>query len=685
VKFAPAEWPTSHPSGAGRTDGEIRRPLVRILRGEYIRPPVRIATPDQTDLGAVRRWIADATGPTAVDLFSGAGGLSLGLHDAGFNVLVGADSDAPSLATHSANLGSLGYLGDLSDSRAFLRRLRSWGISRVDLVAGGVPCQPFSRAGRSKIRSLVDRGQRPNVDPRAGLWRSFVEIVAGLRPRAVLLENVPDLTAWNDGAVIAGICDSLSDLGYRTDAMLLNAFEYGVPQHRSRLVIVAVRPGLTFEWPEKSERTTVGDAIKDLPVVGPAQRIERLPYQRPVTQFQQRLRRGVAPDDSGWVFDHITRDVRADDAEAFALLTEGQTYADLPPRLQRYRSDIFDDKYKRLCWSGLSRSITAHIAKDGYWYIHPDQDRTLSVREAARIQSFPDWFRFAGRPSERYRQIGNAVPPLLAEAVGRQLMSTLARPETRGRPRGPSNNVRAGLLRWHADHSRHIPWRESDDPWQVAIGERCLGRARPDEARRLFPAVTQAMPDPRSLAASPAAVAGDLRRLGVRGGVSDLVEIASAIVERHGGQVPSSMERLRDLPHVGQWLASAILVYGWGRRAVVLDHGSARVAARLRGETKYGRWQARIDLRRLAGKAGPDATFNAAVEDLAVLVCTPRSPACGECPLRRHCRTAEAGPGRPARRPSTGDSEMAGRSVERVEAGQAVVDGVGGLVGCVNS
>ena len=108
----------------------------------------------------------------------------------------------------------------------------------------------------------------------------------------------------------------------------------------------------------------------------------------------------------------MTRAVRADDWEAYTGLQPGQTYADIPARLQRYRTDIFTDKYKRLSWEELSRTITAHIAKDGYWYIHPEQHRTLSIREAARLQTFPDWFRFAGQPSHRFAQIGNAVPPL---------------------------------------------------------------------------------------------------------------------------------------------------------------------------------------------------------------------------------------------------------------------------------
>src|ERR671936_1550143 len=115
-------------------------------------------------------------------------------------------------------------------------------------------------------------------------------------------------------------------------------------------------------------------------------------------------------------------------------MDDGTLYSDLPQRLRRYRSDIFTDKYKRLSWDGLSRTITAHLAKDGYWYIHPEQHRTLSVREAARIQTFPDWFRFAGEPSHRYRQIGNAVPPMLGEVVGRCLhaaMTTRQKPARR--------------------------------------------------------------------------------------------------------------------------------------------------------------------------------------------------------------------------------------------------------------
>lgn len=628
--------------------------MARPLRGRYLLPTHRHPLPDRSDAHAVREWLSKRPGPSAVDLFCGAGGLSLGLRDAGFSVLVGADSDPSSVESHSANLGSLGYCGDLSDHRAFLDQMRAWGINRVDLVAGGVPCQPFSRAGRSKIRSLVDEGRRPALDPRAGLWRSFVEIVRRLQPRAVLLENVPDLTVWNDGAILAGICQALNRLGYQTDAMLLNAFDYGVPQHRSRLMVVATRPGLRYEWPAASGRATVRDAIADLPPVPPAHVEDRIGYDGASTGLQQRLRNGVTEEDAAWIYDHVTRDVRPDDAEAFSLMSEGGTYADLPARLQRYRADIFDDKYKRLTWDGLSRSITAHVAKDGYWYIHPDQDRTLSVRETARIQTFPDWFRFAGHRSAQFRQIGNAVPPLLAEAVGRQLRVTLSAITRRGRPHGPFRSFRNAILRWHASNGRVLPWRKSGDPWTVLLAERCLGRASADRIAVAYPKLVAAAGSPESITAQGSAAVADLRAMGIRKATEDIASIADEVVTQHGGSLPTTEPGLLSLPRVGDYLASTVRVYGHNVPTVILDHSSARLAKRIRGSRLLpGNWQARLDLQQLAGEEGPDMAFNAAVSDLANLVCRATDPLCPDCPVRLHCATGRQGlPSKEGRRSS---------------------------------
>ncbi|HEY3315161.1 MAG TPA: DNA (cytosine-5-)-methyltransferase, partial [Bacillota bacterium] len=266
-----------------------------------------------------------------MDLFCGAGGLSLGLKEAGFTTLVGADSDPIAIETFVANIGGLGYLGDLSDVGMFLDHLEAWGINSVDLVAGGVPCQPFSRAGQSKVRSLVQSGLRPKGDPRTELWRPFVAVVERLNPRMVLLENVPDLATWREGSVLVGFREQLRKMGYRTHVKILNAFDYGVPQHRARLFVVGTRLEGAFPWPRTwRHRNNLRDAIGDLPEAPPAQREESLPYDQPVSPLQKRLRRGVPRDESGKVYDHITRDIRPDDAEAFSLLGEGDTYMDLP-------------------------------------------------------------------------------------------------------------------------------------------------------------------------------------------------------------------------------------------------------------------------------------------------------------------------------------------------------------------
>lgn len=615
-----------------------RRPrrAVAPYRGPRLRLEPHPEAPDPTNLHDVRRWVRRAQGPTAIDLFCGAGGLSLGLQDAGFTVLVGADVDPFSIETHIANIGGLGYQGDLTDPTEFLNHLDAWGITKVDLIAGGVPCQPFSRAGRSKIRSLVEAGIRPSVDPRTTLWRSFVKVVEALQPRAVLLENVPDLAVWDDGALLTGFRESLRDLGYQTSARVIKAFEHRVPQHRERLFVIGLRSGRTFEWPEPDAPCTLRDAIGDLPMVPPAQREAQLPYGGPQTWLQHRLRRGVARDQEHLVYDHVTRDVRPDDAEAFALLAPGQTYGDLPDHLQRYRCDIFTDKYNRLVWDDLSRSITAHLSRDGYWYIHPAQHRTLSIREAARVQTFPDRFRFAGQPSHQYRQIGNAVPPLLAEAIGRNLRWILSR---RGRaPKSSRNSFREDLLRWHATNGRRFPWRDSADPWHVLMAEVCLHRTRADQVVPVYEALTRIAPTARDMTDNPDAVREAMHSLGLHWRADLMVEMARAIVNDHDGMVPVSLDALLRLPGVGDYVANAVLVFAFGQRSVLVDTNTTRIISRVRGIESVGRWHLRSEIYDLAGAEGADARYNYAMVDLGALVCRAQDPLCKQCPVSHHCK-----------------------------------------------
>ena len=382
----------------------------------------------------------------AVDLFAGAGGLGVGLEAAGWTVAIAVDNNEVALKTHRANFRGLALNVDMSNPDEVESLIKMVRNIDIDLVAGGPPCQPFSRAGRAKIRSLVDQGVRDRNDQRKELWRSFVRVVLALRPRTVLMENVPDMAIADDLSVIREIAQMLEQNGYSVDYRLLDASRCGVPQHRKRFILQARRDGVALNWPKPVHRiVTVYDAIGDLPRLGKGTGARQMSY---LPDSQSEFAKMLSEESSGqFVYDHMTRPVRADDRQAFSLMTSKTLYSDLPQHLRRYRSDTFVDKYKRLAWDDLSRTITAHIAKDGYWYIHPEENRTLTVREAARIQTFPDHFRFSGTRSDAFRQIGNAVPPLLARSVATcltPLSSSLS-----GSPLVLSNEVlRTVIARW---------------------------------------------------------------------------------------------------------------------------------------------------------------------------------------------------------------------------------------------
>ncbi len=608
-------------------------------QGPQVELPALKGSPDPTDLVSTRKWVAGQPGPRAIDLFCGAGGLSYGLQQAGFSVLVGADYDREALNTHRANVGGLAYGEDLSDPTPFLQTLRMWGVDQVDLIAAGLPCQPFSQAGRSKIRSLVAQGVRHRDDPRVRMWKSFLTIVRALHPGAVLVENVPELAVWQDGSLILELCDELRALGYRTEARVLWATDFGVPQHRRRLFIVGVKAGVSFDWPTPVRRdTTLLTAIGDLPKADPSQREDTIPYAgRPRTAYQRLMRRGLRGQPGRVIHDHITRAVRKDDAKAFRMMPEGGIYKDLPERLRRYRSDIFHDKYKRLSWGEPSRSITAHLAKDGYWYIHPDQHRTLSVREAARIQSFPDRFRFSGTPMHRFRQIGNAVPPLLAEALGRQLLAALARPNT-GAEHADPDAFRRQLLRWHARAGRKFPWRTPGaSRWKVLMAEVCLHRTRADQVLPVYRKLLRVAPTPAAMLENASEVRRLVKTLGLHWRGRNMINLARTLVHSHGGEVPRSEVELKALPGVGEYVARAVISFAWKRPAVILDTNTRRIVSRVRKREKPHVWQTRLDLYELAGRKGPDAAFNYALLDLGALICRPTNPLCGECPVRDLC------------------------------------------------
>ena len=336
---------------------------------------------------------------------------------------------------------------DLGDDDVVERVADCSSDGRITLVAGGPPCQPFSQAGPvDDPRAGPDGAARTTTTTaatcgsRSSAWSSCPT------PPAVVMENVPDM-ALDRGMVILrtmverarGARLRRRGAGRRHLALRRAAVPAAADPRRPRgrrRVRVAGRVAETG-----SPSTTPSATCRRSRAAGDRQRRRRTPCsgwiavrraadRLPAPCARGRPSRRRATGSSTTSPGRCGRTTRV----AFAQMDPDTRYSDLDPELKRYRDDIFDDKYKRLDPNDLSRTITAHIAKDGYWYIHPYQDRTLTVREAARLQTFPDWVRFAGPPSAAFRQIGNAVPPLLARRIGEAVLARLDDAE-RGTPR----------------------------------------------------------------------------------------------------------------------------------------------------------------------------------------------------------------------------------------------------------
>ena len=606
---------------------------VRLHRSDCLSLPAHPDTPDAEDW---RIW-ATSRSPVAVDLFCGAGGLSLGLKQAGFDVIAAVDSDKRALVTHSANFPGRAVQMDLAIPAQVDELVKMLSGIAIDVLAGGPPCQPFSRAGRSKIRSLVAAGDRPEIDKRRDLWQVFVDLAVRLGPAAILFENVPDMALCDSSATIRSMAAGLEEADYRVDYRLVDAWRYSVPQHRRRLILVATRAGTSFKWPDPEGRVSVEDAIADLPSLGIGIGGRTLNYQGPSSSFQRAARNGMPDEANSLVWDHMTRPVREDDREAFALMTSQTRYSDLPERLRRYRTDIFNDKYKRLSWNDLSRTITAHIAKDGYWYIHPSENRTLTVREAARLQTFPDWFRFAGTRSHAFAQIGNAVPPALAAAIATSLLDTLrnAREGRRGKavstPR-PVHSFRRKVLNWKP--SRSDMWRQIGNPWQVLVSTICGRRGSGDLlARKIIDNLPVPLGD-NSEGFKRVRLLGE-DELSSRRVARSLQ--AAITIARMGWDDESWIKASELGPADARWVEAV----GLHRYDLLATTGVLRVAARFGGASKDTTAQTKVVLAQLVGTSSA-IEITVAMAALAVEVCTATAPSCTLCPLTTECAYSQA-------------------------------------------
>ena len=351
--------------------------------------------------------------PTMIDMFCGCGGLSQGFYDAGYEVLFGIDHDKPSLATYDANFGpgkglsidlfSKDYLGEIE------RKVNESG-GGLDVVVAGPPCQGFSLTG-----------SRNFDDPRNQLYLSVFEVVKKFRPKAFLIENVKGMKTLYKGDVVAEILSRFTKLGYEvSEPQVLSSADYGVPQIRERLFIVGTLKDIgsfTFPAPVKSANNYLSceEAIDDLPSRHVEFGLEMDVYQNTSKSGYQSFMKYGSTDLNNHVATNHTELVKS----VINMVPEGKNHKSLPPGVGESRK--FNEAWTRYHSKKPSRTIdTGHRN-----HFHYKWDRVPTVRENARLQSFRDSFVITGTRTQQYKQIGNAVPPMLAYYLALQILQAI--------------------------------------------------------------------------------------------------------------------------------------------------------------------------------------------------------------------------------------------------------------------
>lgn len=398
-----------------------------------------------------------------IDLFSGAGGLSEGFVRAGFTPIAHVEMNKDACETMKTRtafhwLKEHGRVEEYYDYlKGNVQRDELWakipnhliksvinteiseetlpdifdqidaelGTKSVDLVIGGPPCQAYSVAGRVR-KDMTD-------DPRNHLYKHYVEFLKKYKPKMFVFENVPGILSANNGHYLQLIFDAVREAGYELDKKVLNAQDFGVLQDRKRVIIIGWKNDLEFEYPQfkKTEMEfEIGKHLfSDLPKIKSGEGSWGvLNYTRATNSYLENsgIRNGI-----DFMTQHISRFNNENDLEIYRIavekwVNEGKrlNYGELPDRLIKHNNvKAFTNRFQVVNHKGVSHTIVAHICADGHYYIHPDinQNRSITVREAARIQSFPDDYFFESSRTAAFKQIGNAVPVLMAEGIANKI------------------------------------------------------------------------------------------------------------------------------------------------------------------------------------------------------------------------------------------------------------------------
>lgn len=341
----------------------------------------------------------------AIDLFCGCGGLSYGFEKAGYHILLGIDNDAKALETFELNhRGSKSICGDITkvtyenDIKPFI------GGETIDVIIGGPPCQGMSLSGPRKFD-----------DPRNKLYLTYIRLVEEIQPKAFVIENVPGLVGLFGGQIKDSIMQRFTDMGYDIQYKILCAADYGVPQNRKRVIFVGIKNG-HFEYPQEIEgKVSCRMALSDLPALENDLGNEDMPYAaEPQNDYQKLMRK-----DSSCVKNHMAAKHSDKVKKIISLVPDGGNYKDLP---EEYRNS----RNFHVAWTRFASDKPAPTIDTGHrHHFHYKYNRVPTVRECARLQSFPDSFIFLGNKTQQFRQVGNAVPPLMAQCIAEQLKEAL--------------------------------------------------------------------------------------------------------------------------------------------------------------------------------------------------------------------------------------------------------------------
>lgn len=404
---------------------------------------------------------------TMIDLFAGAGGLSEGFIQAGFSPIAHIEMDKDACDTlrtrccyhylRSHNQLEIYYdylkgkisrdvlyssvpkevidsvinvvISDDTISDTFKRIKELAGKRKVDMIIGGPPCQAYSLLHR--------HDKKMEDDPRTLLYLQYGKFLKEFKPKGFVFENVPGLLSAKKGEHFKNLQEYFAELGYKVHYKMLDASDYGVLQTRKRLIIVGWKKSHDYGYPDfETNKSTavVNDILEDLPILKAGDVKPIAPYTKPANSYLQES--GIRTEEEAFVTQNISRPLNENDAAIYAYALnmwnskhQRLKYTDLPSALRTQKNEnSFLDRFKVVDGEGKAHTLVAHLSKDGHYYIHPNKKycRSISVREAARMQSFPDNFYFEGSRSAMFKQIGNAVPVLMANTLALEISKLLS-------------------------------------------------------------------------------------------------------------------------------------------------------------------------------------------------------------------------------------------------------------------